>query len=200
MGNGTNSPLDSDDTYSPMVDTVGELGTADGVSSSWPACPNQGRRRCQNKQLFLFLVDLIRLVQLVADVGLLGFFRTAKAVRGYVLQVELEPDPLPLEGGNSVCIAIPGLVQTNPVARASNAPETLLWRPQGRNGLRGLILSQRTKKGFPIKMITKDFFFPVPPAQDVVSGTRVLYSGFAIHGTNSAHKKGEQAILNEFTH
>jgi hypothetical protein len=117
MGNGTNSPLDSDDTYSPMVDIVGELGTADGVSSSWPAYPHQDRRRCQNKQLFLFFVDLIRLVQLVADVGLLGFFRTAKAVQGYVLQVELEPDPLPLEGRNSVCITIPGLVQTNPVTR-----------------------------------------------------------------------------------
>jgi len=49
--------------------------------------------------------------------------------------------------------------------------------------------SQRTKKGFPIKMITKDFFFPVPPAQDVVSGARVLDSRFAGHGTNSAHKK-----------
>ena len=50
--------------------------------------------------------------------------------------------------------------------------------------------SQRTKKGFPIKMITKDFFFPVPPAQDVVSGARVLDSRFAIHGTNSLTKKG----------
>ena len=61
--------------------------------------------------------------------------------------------------------------------------------------------SQRTKKGFPIKMITKDFFFPVPPAQDVVSGARVLDSRFAIHGTSSAHKKkGTQAIFNGFTH
>ncbi len=49
---------------------------------------------------------------------------------------------------------------------------------------------QRTKKGFPIKMITKDFFFPVPPAQDVVSGARVLDSRFASHSTHSAHKKG----------
>jgi hypothetical protein len=87
------------------------------------------------------------------------------------------------------------------VARAANAPKTLPWGPQGRNGLRELILSQRTKKGFPIKMITKVFFFPVPPAQDVVSGARVLDSRFAIHGTNSAHKKrGSKQYFNRITH
>jgi hypothetical protein len=48
---------------------------------------------------------------------------------------------------------------------------------------------QCTKKGFPVEMITKDVFFPIPPAQDVVSGARVLDSRFASHGTNSAHKK-----------
>jgi hypothetical protein len=48
---------------------------------------------------------------------------------------------------------------------------------------------QCTKKGFPVEMITKDSFFPVPPAQDEGSGARILDSMFASHGTNSAHKK-----------
>jgi len=35
VGNGTNYSLDSDDTYGPIVEAVGELGTADGASHPW---------------------------------------------------------------------------------------------------------------------------------------------------------------------
>ena len=35
MGNGTNYSLDSDDTFGPIVDVAGELGTADGASHPW---------------------------------------------------------------------------------------------------------------------------------------------------------------------
>ena len=33
--NGTNYELDSDDTFGPIVDAAGELGTADGASHPW---------------------------------------------------------------------------------------------------------------------------------------------------------------------
>ena len=35
MGNGTNYELDSDDTFGPVVEAAGELGTADGASHPW---------------------------------------------------------------------------------------------------------------------------------------------------------------------
>ena len=35
MGNGTNYELDSDDTFGPVVEAAGELGTADGAYHPW---------------------------------------------------------------------------------------------------------------------------------------------------------------------
>ena len=35
MGNGTNYELDSDDTFGPIVEASGELGSADGASHPW---------------------------------------------------------------------------------------------------------------------------------------------------------------------
>ena len=35
MGNGTNYELDSDDTFGPIVEAVGELGSADGAWHPW---------------------------------------------------------------------------------------------------------------------------------------------------------------------
>ena len=35
VGNGTNYELDSDDTFGPVVEAAGELGTADGASHPW---------------------------------------------------------------------------------------------------------------------------------------------------------------------
>ena len=35
VGNGTNYELDSRDTYGPIVEAAGELGTADGASHPW---------------------------------------------------------------------------------------------------------------------------------------------------------------------
>ena len=57
--------------------------------------------------------------------------------------------------------------------------------------------SQRTKKGFPIKMITKDFFFPVSPAHHVVAGAGVLNSWFSRHDlTLTRHgQKGKEYLM-----
>ena len=35
VGNGTNYELDSDDTFGPIVEAVGELGSADGAWHPW---------------------------------------------------------------------------------------------------------------------------------------------------------------------